>query len=112
MDDLLLAVSDDKSLAAEWMMNYLGKRYEDKFTEVAVQLGLLLPPKIMDAESASAMWEEANCTYKSQHIILQHLKCFFGRRITVPEKYIRELEDGALNPISNEKVIDNSTPIE
>jgi hypothetical protein len=36
MDDLLLAVNDDKSLAAEWMMNYLGKRYEDKFTEVAV----------------------------------------------------------------------------
>ena len=40
MDDLLLAVNDDKSLAAEWMMNYLGKRYEDKFTEVAVHLGL------------------------------------------------------------------------
>ncbi len=66
MDDLLLAMNDDKSLAAEWIMNYLGKRYEDKFTEVAVQLGLLLPPKIMDAEIACAMWEEANCMYKSQ----------------------------------------------
>jgi hypothetical protein len=86
-------------------MNYLGKRYDEKFTEVAVHLGLLLPPKIMDAESACAMWEEANCTYKSQRVILRHLKCFFGHHITVPENFIRELEDGALYPISNEKVI-------
>jgi hypothetical protein len=70
MDDLLLAVNENKSLAVEWMMNYLGKRYEDKFTEVVVQLGLLLPPKIMDAESVCAMWEEANCIHKSQCIIL------------------------------------------
>lgn len=106
MDDLLLAVNEDVGLAAEWILSYLGKRFEDTFTEVAVHLGLLLPPKIMDAESACAMWEEANCPYKSQRIILRHLKCFFGRRITVPERHIRELEDGALDPISNEKVID------
>jgi hypothetical protein len=106
MDGLLSAVNDDKGVAAEWIMTYLGKRYDEKFTEVAVHLGLLLPPKIMDAESACAMWEEANCTYKSQRVILRHLKCFFGRRITVPENFIRELEDGCLYPISSETVID------
>jgi hypothetical protein len=52
------------------------------------------------------MWEEVNCPYKSQQVILRHLKSFFSHRITVPKKYIRELEDGALTPISNEKVID------
>jgi hypothetical protein len=50
--------------------NDFGKRYDEKFTEVAVHLGLVLAPKIMDAESACAMWEEANCTYKSQRVIL------------------------------------------
>jgi hypothetical protein len=48
------------------MMHFLGKKYENKFIEVAVHLGLLLPSKVMDAESACAMWEEANCPYKSQ----------------------------------------------
>jgi hypothetical protein len=53
-------VNDDKGVRAEWIMIYLSKRYDEKFTEAAVHLGLLLPPKIMDAESACAMWEEAN----------------------------------------------------
>ena len=66
MDELLLSVNDDKELAAEWIMTFLGDKYEEIYTEVAVQLGLLLPPKVMDAESACAMWEEANCPYKSQ----------------------------------------------
>jgi len=84
-------------------MHFLGKKYENKFMEVAVHLGLLLlPSKVMDAEAACAMWEEANGPYKSQRVILRHLKNSFGRRITVPERYIRELEDGALHPISVE----------
>ena len=87
-------------------MHLLGKKYENKFMEVAVHLGLLLPSKVMDAEAACAMWEEANCPYKSQRVILRHLKSFFGRRITVPERYIRELEDGALNPISGQSLIE------
>jgi hypothetical protein len=66
MDELLLSVNDDKELAAEWIMTFLGDKYEEIYTEVAVQLGLLLPPMVMDAESACAMWEEANCPYKSQ----------------------------------------------
>jgi hypothetical protein len=48
-------------------MHFLGKRYEPKFNEVAVHLDLLLPSKVMDAESACAMREEANCPYKAQH---------------------------------------------
>jgi hypothetical protein len=52
----------------------LGKNFEEKFAEVAVHIGLLLPSKVMDAEIACAMWEEANCTFKSQQVILCHLQ--------------------------------------
>jgi hypothetical protein len=103
MDSLLSGIAENKEEAAEWVMHFLGKKYENKFMEVAVHLGLLLlPSKVMDAEAACAMWEEANGPYKSQRVILRHLKNSFGRRITVPERYIRELEDGALHPISVE----------
>jgi hypothetical protein len=90
MDDLLSAVNNNIALAAEWILTILDKRFEEILTEVEVLLS-----KNMDAESACTMWEEANCMYKSQRVILRHLKCFFGRRITVPETYIRELENGA-----------------
>jgi hypothetical protein len=52
---------------------------------VASEAGLLLTRKEMDAASAAAMWEESNCPLRAQRIILQHLKAFVGRRITVPE---------------------------
>jgi hypothetical protein len=44
--------------AARWIIKYLGSRYTDSFSAVAQQLGLLLAPKVMDATSACAMWEE------------------------------------------------------
>ena len=109
MDALLSAICDDKDVAAEWIIHFLGKRYEHKLTEVAIHLGLLLPSNVMDAETPCAMWEEANCPYKAQRVILRHLKNFFGRRITVPERFIRWLEDGVLNPRSDQKVIDGKT---
>jgi hypothetical protein len=55
----------------------------------------------MDAMSVCAVWEEARCTVNSQRIILWHLKKFSGRKITVPEKEIRELKKGVLLPICN-----------
>jgi len=91
-----------------WLLRYLGEKYSDLFTAVAVQLGLLLAPKVMDAESACAMWEEANCPVRAQRIILRHLKHFFGRRITVPEHQLRDLEEGALLPTCNSVLINNS----
>ncbi len=54
----------------------------------------------MNAYSACAMWEEANVPLRAQRVILRHLSNFFGRRLTVPERQIRELEAGALHPIS------------
>jgi hypothetical protein len=47
------------------------------------------------------MWEEGNVPLRAQRIILQHIKSFFGRCITLPERYLRELESGSLPPISD-----------
>jgi hypothetical protein len=52
----------------------------------------------MDAESAAATWEAANVNIKQQQSILKYMAAYFGRRLTVPESYIRELEEGALIP--------------
>jgi hypothetical protein len=93
---------------AMYLLTYLGKNYEDAFAFAATKLGLLLKPKKMDAEAAAAMWQEANCPVRAQRIILRHLFNFFGRRITVPEQRIRDLEDGNLRPITNSVAIDGS----
>lgn len=60
----------------------------------------------MVAHSACAMWEEANVP---QRIILRHLSNFFGWRLTVSERQIRELEAGALHPISDSVVVGRET---
>jgi hypothetical protein len=106
LDKLLSAICAGQEEAAGWIFHLLGKKYEEKFAEVAVHIGLLLPSKVMDAETACAMWEEANCTYKSQRVILRHLRNFFGCCITVPERYIGELEEGVLDPICGEAEFD------
>jgi len=59
-----------------WLLQYLGKAYSDSFTTVACNLGLPLAPKVMDAKSACAMWEKANCPISAQRIIFQHLAQF------------------------------------
>jgi hypothetical protein len=106
---VLLAASNDdnEEVAARWLMQHLGYCYNDCFAEVACKLGLLLPPKVMDAETAAAMWEEANVPVRAQRIILRHIKEAFGRRITVPERQLKELEDGALPPFSDSVNIGN-----
>ena len=51
------------------------------------------------------MWQEANCPIHTQRMILRHLFHLFGRRITVPEQKIRDLEQGAVHPITNSALI-------
>ena len=72
MESLLSSNSNNQEEATKWIMHFLGKKYENKFNEVAIHLGLLLPSKVMDAEAACAMWEEANLPCKSQRVILRN----------------------------------------
>jgi hypothetical protein len=109
MKKALLAASNEENeeVAARWLMQHLGYCYNDCFADVAFKLGLLLPPKEMDAETAAAMWEEANVPVRAQQIILCHMKKAFGRSTTVPERQLKELKDGALLPISDTVNIGN-----
>jgi hypothetical protein len=75
----------DVNLAAEWVTQYIGEDYNESFVGAGTNLGLLLQSKGMDAESACAMWEEANVQLWGQQIILRHLANFFGCCLTVPE---------------------------
>lgn len=56
-----------------------------------------------DSESAVTIWEEADCPYKAHQIRSQHSRSFFGQCITVPERYIRELEVELLNLMYDQK---------
>jgi hypothetical protein len=94
LNQLLLSNSGGEEKVEEgvtWLLQYLGKAYSDCFTAVACKLGLLLAPKVMDAKSACAMWEEANCPIRAQRIILRHLAQFVGQCITAPEQKLDDL---------------------
>jgi hypothetical protein len=107
---LKVAVKElDVNLAAEWVAQYIWEDYSESFIGAGTNLGLLLQSKVMDTESACAMWEEANVPLQGQRIILRHLANFFGRHLTVPESRIRDLERGAVPPISESAVIDGKT---
>jgi hypothetical protein len=72
LNQLLLLFSGREEKVEEgvtWLLQYLGKAYSDSFTAVACKLGFLLAPKVMDAESACVMCEEANYPIRAQRII-------------------------------------------
>jgi hypothetical protein len=107
LENLLAAVAptsmpNSKEVALQWLLTYIGCNYNDIFVNVCDSLGLLLNGKKMDAESAAAMWEAANVNINQQRTILKYMAAYFGRRLTVPESYIRELEEGALMPITGD----------
>jgi hypothetical protein len=96
--ELLMSLSNSRETSLTWLLKSLTKLQNEEFITAAEAAGLLLNGKVMDAESAAAMWEEANINCRQQRTILRHLACYFGRRLTVPLSKIRELEEGALMP--------------
>jgi len=104
------SIPNGNDQALLWLTSFIGSNYNDTFVSVCHSLGLILNGKKMDAESAAAMWEAANVNLKQQRIILKYMSVYFGRRLTVPESHIRELEEGALLPITGEyTTTDNKT---
>jgi hypothetical protein len=98
--EALGALSDSPDISLIWLLTSLTKLRNEEFIVAAEAAGLLLNGKTMDAESSTAMWEEANINCRQQRIILRHLACYFGRRLTVPLSKICELEEGALMPVT------------
>jgi hypothetical protein len=96
--EVLGALSNAPETSLSSLLMALSKLRNEEFITAAKEAGLLLNGKVMDAESATAMWEEANINCRQQRTILRHLACYFGRQLTVPLSKIRELEEGALMP--------------
>ena len=75
---LLDSLSNSKEASMAWLLQAIAKTHNEQFIIAAEGAGLLLNGKKMDAESAVAMWEEANCNLQQQRIILRHLSNHFG----------------------------------
>jgi hypothetical protein len=60
-DNLLDALSLSKETSVDWLLQSFSDTYNEEFIAAAEGCGLLLNGEKMDAESAVAMWEEANC---------------------------------------------------
>jgi hypothetical protein len=77
--EVLGALSNAPETSLSWLLMSLSKLCNEEFITAAEEAGLLLNGKVMDAESATAMWEEANINCRQQHTIFRHLACYFGR---------------------------------
>jgi hypothetical protein len=60
LKDLLWALSSSQETSLRWLLNSLSKLHNEEFITAAEEAGLSLNGKVIDAESAAAMWEEAN----------------------------------------------------
>jgi len=49
-----------KNDAAEWLLSYLADKFEEEFMSMAILNGVVVSPKIMNAETVAAMCQEAN----------------------------------------------------
>ena len=56
----------------------MGKKFEDEFISVAIELGYSILSQKMDEISAVAMWQASNVTTNSQRIIVRHLSDFLA----------------------------------
>ena len=74
-----------------WLIYYLGKKFEDKFLSVTIELCYLILHQKLDEISAAAMWQASNVTTNAQRIIVRHLSDFVGNRLIVPESCISTL---------------------
>jgi hypothetical protein len=58
--ELVWAISSSQETSLRWLLSSLSKLHNGEFTTAAEEAGLLLNGKVIDAESAAAMSEEAN----------------------------------------------------
>ena len=73
-----------------WILEYLSKGYEDKFTDVSNKLGLYGVRK-MSVISAAAMWSDAGVSNNTANTILTHLRHSFHYQVQVPLKQINKV---------------------
>ena len=87
------SISDDHDFESNcsWLIYYLGKKFEDEFLYVAIELGYPILSQKIDEICAAVMWQESNVTTNAQRIIARHISDFFGNRLIVPESCLTKL---------------------
>jgi hypothetical protein len=95
VDNLLKNLGPNTEEATKWLLGHLARTNSKIYEEVAREKGIITTQnKKMDAHSAAAMWEDANVKLFQQRKINRHLGAYFGSRLTVPEKEIKEIGKG------------------
>ena len=61
-----------------WLIYYLGKKFEDKFLSVAIELGYPILSQKVDEISSADMWQASNVTTNAQRIIIRYLSHFLA----------------------------------
>ena len=81
--------------AAEWILDFLGKEFENGFYKIANRMGLHYGKhKKMCPISTSAMIADANITLMQTRIIVRHMTNYFGRSLIVSIDKVRSVTDG------------------
>ena len=79
---------------AEWILDYLGKEFEDGFYKIANRMGLHYGKQLMCPIATSAMIADANITLMQFRTIVRHMTNYFGRSIMVSIDKVRSVTDG------------------
>ena len=69
----------------------MGKKFEDDFFSVAIELVCLILSQKIDESSVATIWQASNVTKNAQRIIVRHLSDYFGSRLIVPESCMTKL---------------------
>ena len=85
----------------------MGKKNEDEFLSVAIELGYPILSQKMDEIGTATMCQESNVTTNAQRIITRHLSDFFGNRFIVPESYITKLGQNHVPPSSDSIILND-----
>jgi hypothetical protein len=91
-------VGTNLSIAAWWLIRFLGDRFPDEFIKAANDIGMPIHSQPMDEDQAFAMFRDANIGVRGARIIRKHFLAHFGHTFLASESKIRRLGDNALPP--------------
>jgi hypothetical protein len=86
------------SVAAWWLIRFLGNRHPDEFIKAANDIGMPIHSQPMDEDQAFAMFRDANIGVRAARIIRKHFLAHFGTTFLASEVKVRRLGNNALPP--------------
>jgi hypothetical protein len=100
-------LTDARQKCATRLLRWLDKDYSDSYFQVLQETGYAssqLAPK-MSTNLWTAMWGDANLQTGQQRIINSYLLYHLGKRVSVPEREIREVGSNYVPYVTANRVI-------